>query len=132
MNDDEKKILKEIANLYLELKKEAKPQTNVGIDINGKPYVTTKKPSDSTYIWTAKKLRDAVAKLINEHKPSYIDKTDYEHLNHTINKEVSYVEDTPEKTISGMMNKATYQIRLDIYSLLQEAKKELGIELLEN
>lgn len=114
---DIQEIKKNIRSLYDELKKEADGKTI-------SPSITYISPSAVSYCNKANELVEEVKKYAELDKDFNINP-----ILHTLNKEVSYVcnYDSKEKSkkkqrenLEGLMRTATYQLYLDLSSLLDD------------
>ena len=68
------------------------------------------------------KISAKVEDLCDNYSPNYFDSLELEHFRHTINTEVSYVENAKSKTkAESFMAKATKQLKVDLFSILEKA-----------
>jgi hypothetical protein len=126
MTEEEKTILLEIDNLYLELLNEQSGTWNGNYMM---------KPSGHNYRYKAEKLKAKVFELYDKHNPDYLTQHHIDAIAHTCDKEVSYVEyhyglsiknNAPKKRYTEFidsMNIANQQIRRDIFSVFFKIKE---------
>lgn len=76
--------------------------------------------SSSNYVNAVDKISAKVEDLCDNYSPNYFDSLELEHFRHTINTEVSYVENAKTKAES-FMAKATKQLKVDLFSILEKA-----------
>lgn len=78
--------------------------------------------SSSNYVNAVDKISAKVEDLCDNYSPNYFDSLELEHFRHTINTEVSYVENAKSKTkAESFMAKATKQLKVDLFSILEKA-----------
>lgn len=129
MTEEEKALLLEIDNLHIELIEEPNGK------LNG---MYRQEPSGYNYCQNAKKLKDKVFELYDKFEPDYLAKLEIDAIDHTYDKEVSYVDSNYNRSrkmnatkkqhteFINSIHKANQQIRLDIYSVfakIEEVKK---------
>lgn len=129
MNEEEKKCLLEIDNIYNELTEEPSGKWNGSFLL---------KPSGYNYCRNAERLKEKVFELYNEFKPDYLSEHELGAIAHTCDKEVSFVDYHYNLAIKGnaekkrntefldSIHKANQQINLDLFPLftkIEEVKK---------
>lgn len=78
--------------------------------------------SSSDYVSAVDKISTKVEDLCDNYSPDYFDSLELRNFRHTINSEVSYVEDAKSKTkAKSFMAKATKQLKVDLFSILEKA-----------
>lgn len=119
MEDREKQLLKEIWNIFIELKEE--PDKTLEFR-SGTLYKV--EPSASSYSTNVDNLLQKVAELQEDFNPAYLNSSAIHNLKLTIGKEVNLVELAKSKSdLKKSMRKATKQIEMvDLHLLLKKAE----------
>ncbi|WP_293666464.1 hypothetical protein [uncultured Parabacteroides sp.] len=119
MEKQEKTLLCQINEIYSDLKDES----------------SKNRPNYSKYSMTLNKFLNLILELYDMYKPDYLDKLDIQHLRLTIyakegikvetayNKVVKKETNSNYQNLAKAMAKATYQINLDVYSVLNKANE---------